>query len=202
MADMKSASSGSSEVSTSGGTEQEEIQDVVKEKDTVSYETYRKVLSEKKKLMEVRDEHEKLKAEVKSQHEARLKEQGDYKSIAEQYKAENEKIKNDLVKERQNKEDSLKLGALLEAIPGNVPRKAWGLLDLDKIVIDPSTGHPDELSLQKAAKHFVDTFPELIQKTNGIKTSSEAPRKIGVDPGGPQTTLELAQRIVALRHKQ
>ncbi|RTL05196.1 hypothetical protein EKK58_08590 [Candidatus Dependentiae bacterium] len=176
MADVANGTSGADQKPS--GSDGDLNADSSSSKDTVAYDTYRKVLAEKKKkdeeLASVREELAKRNKLDKEREEAELKAKEDYKKIAELREKElNEtKIKYDsLNKEIQ---ESLKFNAFLEALPGELPRKYWGMVNTKEIVIDPSTGDPDPVSIKKVAESFQAEYGELIKNPNKAKLPGDA----------------------------
>lgn len=159
----------------------------------VKYESYKKALAEKKSLQE---RFEKLQAEIEAKERKALEEQGQYKQLAEQYKGELEKTRQEQLAQKRMIEDSQKMSALLRAMPGELNEKYWGLVNLEKIAIDPETGRPDELSVQKYVKQLAESYPEIIQKPGAPKIPSEAPSAVGLKPNLSMS--EIAREIAKL----
>lgn len=135
--------------------------------DSVSYETHRKLLAEKKK----RDEEVRLKDEqlVALQRKEKEREENDLKE-KENFKKLVEIRDKELADERAKYnglnttiQESVKFNSFLEALPGQIDRKFWKMVDTSGIVIDPSTGEPDPTSVKAAADKFQAEFSELIQ---------------------------------------
>lgn len=141
--------------STSGGDQT---------RDTVSYETHRRLLGEKKKLQDRLDEIERANKEKETQT---LKEKEDYKKLYEQAEAEKKAKEQEIADWRKREEYSLKIGAFLDKLDGQLDRKYFVHVNRDKIIINPETGEPDDASVAVAVKEFKENFPELIRKQNG-----------------------------------
>lgn len=150
-------------------------------KDTVKYDTYSRVLGKLKKTEAEREEmRSKIQAYEQKERELeekRLTEQGEYKKLLE---LERKKRIEEESKRTQYEKDLLdahKLNALKEKLPGKVKRNEYyNFVDLDKIVIDPSTGHIDETSLQEVADHFVNEHGSLIERKGSVGLPQNAAR--------------------------
>jgi hypothetical protein len=154
-------------------------------KDAVAYDTYRKVLGEKKKaddkLSEQQKQIEELSAKIKEREEAELKAKGEIEKLL--------KIREEeLAKEREksstlqgNIQKGLKLDAVLNSLSGKLDPKYWHLLHskLDDVVIDPTNGNADPASAQKVAQIFEQNYPEIITKASGVKIPNGAAQGTG-----------------------
>lgn len=139
--------------------------------DTVKYETYQKVLNEKKK----RDEELRLAREALSKHENErkeleekaLREKEDFKKLFESRDLElkAEKEKREEMELRIN--NGRKYSAFCETIGMRIEEKFSPLLELEKITIDPTTGKPDEATVKAYADEFKKNYPVLFQKPGG-----------------------------------
>lgn len=178
MSETVKASSGSDQQSASGGVEDTELADSSSGKDTVAYETYKKVVAEKKRrdaeLAAKDEELKKLKAAEKERVEAELKAKEDYKKLLEIREKEIQEKDRQLKEVMSDIEQSTKFEALLSALPGQVPKKFWSMIDTAQIVIDPNTGSPDPSSVKKAAEAFQANFPELIVQPGKAKLPNAA----------------------------
>jgi len=141
--------------------------------DSVSYETHRKLLGEKKKLQA---EFEKLNSKLKEvenadkeRTEKELREKEDYKKLLELKDKELQEKSKTLQEIETQRVDSLKLSSILKSLGGEVDNKYWIHFDLDKVVIDPATKQVDALSVTKVVDEFKKTYPEII-KTPDKKT--------------------------------
>lgn len=161
--------------STSGAnqtvSDQTENQTQTKPKDTVSYETYSKVLGEKKKVAE---KLEALEAQLKQKVETELKEKEDYKKLLELREKELNESKSKLGEFETTFTNSQKMQAFLKHIPGELEQDYWQLIDLDKITINPDTKKPDEASVMAYAKEFSDKFKKVIQSPVNQKLPNNA----------------------------
>lgn len=149
-------------------------------KNSVAYETHRRLLDEKKKMQAERD---MLAAEKKQREEEEARKRGDYEALV---KARDEEIKKltttvDTFKQRQA--DAAKLGLFLKSAGSDIEDKWLGLVDLDKIAVNPETGEVDPLSVATAVDTFKKSWPEAFKKA-GPKLPTDVPN------GSPNTIKE------------
>jgi hypothetical protein len=140
---------------------------------SVSYESYSKLLDEKKK----RDEELRaLRQRDKEREEADLRQKEDWKKLLEQREIElkDERDKRNVLESRV--QTSIKLRAFLGAVPGNVEEQYWPLIDTDQIVLHPETGMPDPATVAKVVKEFEQRYPLVIQKNPNGSLPGDAPR--------------------------
>lgn len=178
MSETVNDSSGVDQQSASGDVEGADSTANSSSKDAVAYDTYRKVLSEKKKRdEELRAKDEELKALKKAEKErveAELKAKEDYKKLLELREKELQERDQKLKAIETEIAESTKFQALLDALPGQVPKKFWSMIDTSQIVIDPTTGSPDPTSIKKAAESFQANYPELIVSPGKAKLPNAA----------------------------
>lgn len=164
------------EQETQGQEETTETQTVIKEvpKDFVAYDSYKKVLTEKKKFQ---SRLEELEAKMREKEEGELKSQQKWQDYAKLKETEASELKTKLEEIQTNITESTKMQSLLNSIKGEVPQKFWPNLQgyLEKVVLDPETNMPDQLSLEKAAKQFEADYPECIKKAGGPRLPNDAP---------------------------
>lgn len=138
--------------------------------DKVAYDTYKKVLDEKKAMQK---RLEDLDAKSKSDKDAELKQKEQYKELLLEREKELEDTKTKLAAKDQETQNYQRMASFLKNVQGEVPQQYWGLIELDKIIIDDS-GKIDEGSVKKAVKDFEKNFPEVIKKA-GAKMPNDAP---------------------------
>ncbi len=149
-------------------------------KGTVAYETYKKAVDEAKAAKAKVAEFEKSKREAE---ESKLKQDGEYKKLLEQREQELKETQEKLSGTEKKISESRKLNAFLGAVPGDVPKQYWGLIDLDGIAVDPETGMPDPASVKKAAAEFEKSHPEVVKKPNKGKLPTDAANGSGAPTG-------------------
>ncbi len=156
-------------------------------KDTVKYESYAKLLDEKKKLQAKFDELEKERSQVEESKrkalEEELKAKDDWKKLVglrdqenETLKQENAKLKADIEEQGARRSNALKMRSFLDALPGKLDEQYWPLVKLDEVVLNPETGLPEASSVQSLAKTFQERYPLVIQRADTAKLPNDAPR--------------------------
>lgn len=196
MTDVVNGASGADQKPS--GTNGELSDETKNDKDSVAYDTYRKVLAEKKKrdedLKAAQDELARLKKLEKERTEAELKAKEDYKKLVELREQELGEYKNKYEGLHSTIQESVKFNAFLEALPGQVPKKFWKMVDTSEIVIDPATGEPDPASVKKVADKFQAEFGEIIQTPGKAKLPNQA--------AGAQTAVINEQAWAAMSPKE
>lgn len=151
-------------------------------KDPVAYDSYQKILDEKKaqsaRLKAAEEKLAQLEKEQKEREDAKLKEQGKYKEAltAKEQELAAQKAKHEELQKQIT--DGRKLSAFLDSVEGGVDRRYWNLIDLDLIEIGDD-GMPSEDSVKKAADAFKESYPEVVKK----KAAAEPPNNHGTPPG-------------------
>lgn len=148
---------------------------------SVSYDSHRKLLSEKKRLQEKLMEREARVAEYeqaqKEAEEKRLKDNEQWKEFATKKEQEAAEARKELEATRHQIADARKLDAFLTTIDGKIDRKFWDFIDTSSIITNPDTGEIDGMSVTKAVEAFKANYSELIQYP-GQKTGlpNESPK--------------------------
>ncbi|RKZ07634.1 hypothetical protein DRQ25_11110 [Candidatus Fermentibacteria bacterium] len=152
------------------------------EEKSVSYDSHRKLLGEKKRLAEqlteslaknAKNDQEKNEAEEK-----RLKDNEEWKTYAEKKEQEANEARAKLTETTSQIADAKKLDAFLNTLDAKIDRKYWGFIDTDSIVTNPESGEIDEMSVAKAVEAFKANYAEIIQypgKTTGLPNESPKP---------------------------
>lgn len=183
-----------------GQTAEPEVQQNEK---SVSYETHRKLLGEKKSIQEryqqAASKASELEALIKSQETKALEEQNQYKQLYEQLKTENTGLKGAIEERDKTLEEALKIDAFTKAL-GNrkIPSKYMGFIGVDNIVIDPETSRVDELSAQKEVERILAEYPEIIRGAVDAKpVPAQAPQPAASSSKNEQ--YELLQRYAKMK---
>lgn len=149
----------------------------------VSYESYHKLLTEKKRfekrdeeLKELRQYRLENENRKKLEEEQKLQQQGNWQKLLEDREKE-------LQREREEKEqlfrkitDSLKFSELRKALPGHLDEKFLPLVNLDEIELDES-GRPDKASVEKHAKVLLKNFgTSILVTSNGARLPQDGIR--------------------------
>ena len=153
-------------------------------KDFVKYDSYRKLLGEKKKrdeqLRSALEKLESFEAAQKEREETELKEQNKWKDLVSLRDEENSKLKNQLATFQQRQIESLKLDAFLSTIESKVDRKYWGLVDLESIKVNPETHEVDDMSVSQVVETFRKEYPEVLLQKPAGKLPNDAAKSDGV----------------------
>lgn len=186
MSDNPTSTSGAPD--SSSGTNPENSKD----KDTVAYSTYSKLLGEKKKRDEELEATKAKLAELakaeKERTEKELKEKEDFKTLLKLREDELAKTKSEVSEMKSSLESGSKLRSFLDKVNGVVDKQYWALIDLDQIKMDPTTGMPDEMSVEAVAKKFEQDYG-LVLKSKG------APKQLPNDAakGGATSKMSVAE---------
>lgn len=145
----------------------------------VSYETHRKLLSEKKRaadeLARVRAElDEKLAAEKKAA-EDKLVEQNQWKELHANTAKELEETKSQLNATTTMISNAKKLRTLTKFAPIKQNYLDSNLFNLDSIILNPETGEVDEHSAQKEAERIRASFPDILVQAAVPKVGNTEP---------------------------
>lgn len=140
-------------------------------KDTVSYETFNKLLAQRKKDREKLGTYEKQLEELsgwkKQLEEQESVKKGEYEKILSTYKTENEALKGKLSEVQKSIVDGQKYQSFIDKLPGRLDRSEYlQFVNVEDIAIDPETGVVDEATVQSAVDKFVKSYGKLITPTN------------------------------------
>lgn len=134
--------------------------------DTVKYETYKKVLSEKKRRDEqvkaLEDQLAEIKAADDAKKEGELADQNKWKEIADLRTEELGKLKGELNTLTTQQQQALKLDAFLGSLDAKLPKAYWRLVDLNSVKINPDTNEVDDMSVSSAVELFRKSYPEVL----------------------------------------
>lgn len=164
MSDQQASGSAQQDPAASGADQQSR-------EDKVAYETYRRVLSEKKAMAEKLAQFEQMQRQ-REEEEAKAKE--DWKKMLD--------IRNQELESLRSEYGNLK-GQVFQAVKRNAFEKAVGtrlepqyerLIDYDSIVIDPN-GQVDEMALSKYAEQFKKDYRSILAPVAVPGVSQKAP---------------------------
>jgi hypothetical protein len=158
--------------SVPGGNESNQQPEVLK-KDSVAYETYQKVLSEKKKTAE---RLAILEAEKSDREKKELEAKGEYQKLIELEKKRADEAVSKITAFEEQMMQSRKLKALLGALGGQVDDKFLGFLPIDQIVIDPDSKEINLTSVASVAEQIKKQYPEFIKNPNAPRLPNMAPQ--------------------------
>jgi hypothetical protein len=142
-----------------------------------SYESYQKVLSEKKKERErarkLEDELNQLREQQRLQEEKRLEEENQFKELYGKTKQELEEERKRNQQMVQAHVDAKKMTSFLDAVKAEVPKQYWGLIDLDQIAMDGD--QIDEYSVQKYVQDFTKNYPDIVRPRENRRLPTDSP---------------------------
>ena len=149
-------------------------------KGTVAYDTYRKVLSEKKKRDEQLEQAEKelndFRAKEKERVENELKAKENFKELLALRDKEKSELAEQLNQTKAQIERHVKFQSFLGEVNGVIPKQFESLIDVSKIIIDPVTQQPDPTSVQSVARDFEKNYGMILGKKASGGLPNEAAR--------------------------
>lgn len=159
------------------GNQQSPVDDAGKSEGTkqvVSYESYEKLLSEKKKIQRQID---KLQSDSDSKKKEELETNERFKELWETSKAEKEDISKENDRLNQQWSDAVKLTAFHDALGDTrkIDSKYTGFIDTSKIIINPETGVVDSATAQKEVDRVSKEYPEIVKEMSKGTIPSEHP---------------------------
>lgn len=168
----------------SRGTPEQNPNTTAPDSESISYETHKKLLSEKKRRDEenalLKKQLEDFQAKERAREEDELKKQKNYEQLLKLREEELHKEREEKNSLRSMAEKGIKRRSFLDAVNGLVEEQYWGLINLEEIAIDPTSGMPDEASVHKAAREFEKRFPLVLQnRSGGPRLPADAPRGAG-----------------------
>lgn len=172
----------STDNAASGAPQESSGQPENQSNDRVSYDTYRKVLNETKKLREAFKQVEEEKQRLSEQ---KLREQNEYKILWEQEKSKAEKLSSVLAEQEISIVNGMKYQEFEKHLGGKLKDQDYAtFVPFDKIVINPETKRVDEESVKGAVADFVKKHSNLVEFQSGAKLPNEAarPGSIGTKP--------------------
>ena len=150
------------------------------EKDKVAYDTYRKVVSEKKKMQERFNEMEAKLNSFETQRqegeESKLKANEEYKKLLD---LRDEELKNAKAKslDLENRfSNAHKLNAFREKLPAKIAKSEYySFVDLESIAIDPDSGEVDSTSVNSVVEKFVNEHSHLLERSKNSGLPNNTP---------------------------
>jgi len=140
--------------------------------DVVKYETYSKVLSEAKKLKEKVKEYETV---LQQSQEQKLKEQNEWKALAEQYKSKLDQTSHVLQEQEKSIVNGLKFHEFEKHLGGKLKDKEYAtFVEFDRIVLNPETKQVDEDSVKTVAADFIKKHASLVEFQGSGKLPNQA----------------------------
>lgn len=132
-----------------------------KSQDKVAYETYTKVLAEAKNAKAKLKEYE---AEKQSNQDNKLKEQNEWKALAESKERALLETTSKLTQLESTILESVKLNAFQRHLGGKIKDDAYyQFVDTDKIAYNPETKRVDDESVKSVVAEFVKRHSSLVE---------------------------------------
>lgn len=174
---MSDQNAGSASTQESSGSPENQTND------KVSYETYKRVLNEAKKLKE---QVKLIEDERNRGQENKLKEQNEWKTLAESYQKRLEETSHKLNEQETSIVNGMKYQAFEKHLGGRLKDKDLAhLIEFDKIVMNPETKRIDEESVKGAVSDFVKKYSYVVEFNNGARMPNEAPKDARFGPKDP-----------------
>lgn len=167
------------ETSTQGSADEQQQQ----KQDSVSYETHRRLLDEKKREQAARKqleaEVEAFRAKERQIEEDKLRQQGEFQKLLQLREQENESLKGKLNSFESRFQAASKINAFIKAAGTDLDEKWLRLVDVNSIQFRPDQdGEIDMMSVQSAVETFKKTWPEAF-KPKGSQIPAEMPNGQG-----------------------
>lgn len=165
---MSESNAGSAGTQDPSGTQEKELQD----KDKVAYETYRRVLAEAKKY---KDQAKLLEDEKNKNHESKLKENNEWKALAEAKASQVESLEKAYKEQNEQIVNGMKYQQFEKHLGGKLKDQDYAtFIDFDKIVINPETKRVDDESVKGVVGEFVKKHSHLVDFGDGKRMPNEA----------------------------
>lgn len=163
----------SDELETNNETQEEQTDD------SVQYDTFQRVLRQKKSADEKIAKYEKQLNEIKMREEAekaeKLKQQQKFEEYSKQLEEKLESERKEKEDYRKSLLDTHKLQAVLDKLPAKPKRSEYlNFINLEQVEIDPETGIVSE-SVEQVANDFISNYGELLDR-QGKGLPNDAPR--------------------------
>lgn len=130
------------------------------QEDKVAYSTYKRVLSEAKKFKELA---ENLSKQTEAERKQKLKDQNEWKAIAELNEQKLEVAQKELDEKNKAIEDGLKYSEFQRHLGGKLKHGSYvNHIDFNKIIINPETGMVEESSVKGVVNDFLKDHSSLV----------------------------------------
>lgn len=132
-------------------------------KDSVSYETHRKLLDEKKK---VQARAEELEAKFKERELSDLTAKGETSKLLELARKEASEYKAKVEAQSLREVQAKKLSAIIRGMGTSIDEKWYGVIGqhIDEIVYDSEAEEIQQMSVTSVVENLKKTWPEMLKK--------------------------------------
>lgn len=138
-------------------------------KESVAYETHKRLLDERKRdLARLRE----LEQREKEREEAEARKRGDYETLIKSREEALKAKESELAEIKGMISQASKKNAVLEALGGNLDHKWLRLIDVSDVAVNPDTGEVDNFSVAKVAEAFKREFPEALKRSGGLPANA------------------------------
>lgn len=162
----------SDQVGSGAASQENGVQSETKSNDVVKYETYNRVLSEAKKLKEKVKEYETVLEQSKEQ---KLKEQNEWKALAEQYKSKLDETQNILQHQEQSIVNGIKYQEFEKHLGGKLKKQDYAtFVPFDRIILNPETKSVDPESVKAVVADFIKEHSSLVDFPAAGKLPNQA----------------------------
>lgn len=168
--------------------------------DKVAYDTYKRVLSEAKKLKEQVKAFEEAQAKG---NEQKLKDQNEWKQLAETKAAQVEDLEKKYNEQKQQIVNGMKYQEFEKQLGGKLKDREYAtFIDFEKIVINPETQRIDAESVKGVVSDFVKKHSGLVEFTSA-RMPNQAPTTSSYGSKRPEemSTLELENELKKMGNK-
>jgi len=147
---------------------------------SVSYESHRKLLGEKKNLASKLDgalsKLAEYEAEKEAATQAKLEEEGRFRELLEEEKRKRQETEDTLNSYKTQVENSVKFNALKSTLGAEIPYKYASILDFSKIKMTDDNV-PEEMSVTEMCEFVRKEYPEIVIKSEaGGNLPNNAPQ--------------------------
>ena len=149
--------------------------------DMVKYDTYRKAVTESKKRQEKLVDQQKLiddyAAADKKRDEENMVKNEEWQKVIQVRDEELAAARAENVELKTTRSNAMKLQSFLSTIDGVVDEPYWGLINIENIATDPTTGKIDEMTVAQEVERFKKVHWKIVEKP-GTSTGmpNEAPQ--------------------------
>lgn len=132
-------------------------------KESVSYETHRKLLDEKKKIQA---RLEQIETERKATEEAELAKKGELQKLLDLRTKEAGELREKLQREEARKLQAKKLSAIVKGLGSPVEEKWYGVLGnhIDDVVYNQEADEIEQMSVTTVVENLKKTWPEMLKR--------------------------------------
>jgi hypothetical protein len=158
-----------------GGDSSENIPPTTK--DSVAYETHRKLLDEKKKLQQRLDAFE---SERKAADEAEMVRKGELQKLLELERKKSQELDGRVKAQDEERKQARKLSAIVKGLGAPVDQKWYSVIGshLDDVIVNEETGEVEGMSVTSVIENLKKEWPEMLRRP-AAGMPQDAPRGNG-----------------------